>query len=121
MVGLFINTVPVRIRYEGKTSFYRLLSSVHEEAINAGPHHYFPLAEIQAGSALKQDLLDHIMIFENYPIARHLEAVMEEGPGGIALEQEITDVEFFEQANYDWRYCPGTGDNRCGIFRAGQL
>ncbi|NIM15215.1 MAG: amino acid adenylation domain-containing protein [Candidatus Aminicenantes bacterium] len=105
MVGLFINTVPVRIRCEGKTSFYQLLSSVQKEAINSDPHHYLPLAEIQAGSALKQDLLDHIMIFENYPIARQLDAKMEEDQSSSALELEITDVEFFEQTNYD--FCLG--------------
>ncbi|UCH95917.1 MAG: amino acid adenylation domain-containing protein, partial [Candidatus Aminicenantes bacterium] len=39
MVGLFINTIPVRICFEEKMKFYRLLQKVQEEALASEPYH----------------------------------------------------------------------------------
>jgi amino acid adenylation domain-containing protein/non-ribosomal peptide synthase protein (TIGR01720 family)/FkbM family methyltransferase len=103
MVGLFINTVPVRIRYEKGTPFNELLQQVQKAAIDSEPHHYYPLAEIQSGSVLKQNLLDHILVFENYPISEKLDRIMD---GGNELNKrvklEISSIEMFEQTNYDF-------------------
>jgi hypothetical protein len=46
MVGLFINTIPVRIRFEEKMKFYRLLQLIQKEALAGEPYHYHQLAEI---------------------------------------------------------------------------
>ncbi|MCP4150135.1 MAG: AMP-binding protein, partial [bacterium] len=68
MVGCFINTVPIRIRYDEDTRFSQLLQGVQQNTAESEPYHYYTLAEIQAQSALKRDLIDHIMAFENYLI-----------------------------------------------------
>lgn len=70
MVGLFINTVPVRIRYNGNTIFNQLLKDVQKAAIECEPHHYYPLTEIQAESPLKNELFNHFLDFTNYPRAK---------------------------------------------------
>jgi hypothetical protein len=64
MVGLFINTIPVRIRYEESMNFNRLVqkSGNKPSQVVSLPS----LAEIQAYTPLKQNLTN-IMIFENYP------------------------------------------------------
>ncbi len=90
IVGLFINTIPVRIQYDKNTQFDALLEQVQKEALKSESHHYYPLAEIQAASELKQKLIDHIIIFENYPIGEQIEK----------LPLNISQVEVFEQTNY---------------------
>jgi iturin family lipopeptide synthetase B len=111
IVGLFINTIPVRIRFEEKMKFHYLLQKVQEEALASEPHHYHPLAEIQAETILKHGLLDHIFVFENYPIAQQIE-----GYGDIAGKHKrssgtsgntgpvltISNIDIFEQTNYDF-------------------
>lgn len=94
MVGLFINTLPVRVKRSAHTTFPELLESLFKAALAADRFSFLPLSEIQAQSPLKQNLLDHIIIFENFPVAA---AVQEEVSEGIA----IYDAEVFEQTNYD--------------------
>lgn len=68
MMGLFINTLPVRLRYEAGESFAGLLKNMQKNAVDAESHHYLPLAEIQAASAHRQPLFDHILLFQNFPV-----------------------------------------------------
>jgi amino acid adenylation domain-containing protein len=72
MVGLFINTVPVRINGD-QLSFMELINNLQELTSFSRRHEYYSLYEIQANSILKQDLIDHIIAFENYPIDKELE------------------------------------------------
>jgi len=88
MVGLFINTIPVRVHYERTAKFRDLLRAIQGKALDSEPHHYYPLVEIQAQCFLKQNLLDHIIVFENYPEVSH--------------ETALSDLEIFQQTNYDF-------------------
>jgi amino acid adenylation domain-containing protein/non-ribosomal peptide synthase protein (TIGR01720 family) len=99
MVGLFINTVPVRVRYHRSTTFNRLIQRLQEEALDSEPHHHYPLANIQSETSLKQKLLDHILVFENYPINRQIEETTDKNKKELALE--ILNVDTVEQTNYD--------------------
>ncbi|NJD01334.1 MAG: amino acid adenylation domain-containing protein [Ruminiclostridium sp.] len=92
MVGLFINTIPIRVQYSKDTRLNDLLKQVQESAINSEKYQYIDLAEIQA--ITKQNIINHILVFENYPIA---DAINEIGDDGFKIEK--TDV--FEQTNYD--------------------
>ena len=67
MLGLFINTVPRRIRFDDSMTIAQLLRRVQDEHIEGEVHHYFPLADIQALTPLKQNLFDHIVSFDSYP------------------------------------------------------
>lgn len=87
MVGLFINAVPVRVRLEVTDdgmenttrwgSFSELCGKVHGEAVEAKSFEYLPLAEVQALSSLKGELLDHLLVFENQPMQEQLEGLMQ--------------------------------------------
>jgi len=87
MVGLFINNVPVRIRFDENTRFWDLVKKVQQEVLESKPHHYYSLAEIQASSMLKQDLFDHVLVFENFP--------------SINRPFELESVQQHEYSNYD--------------------
>jgi len=69
MIGIFINTVPQRIRYTDLTTFSELLQSTQQSFIEGEPHHHLNLAEIQHESELGTNLIDHLVVFENYPIS----------------------------------------------------
>lgn len=75
MVGAFLNTIPVRIRHTEGTPFNRLLQIVQKEALDSEPYHYSSLAEVQNLSSLKQNLMDHILVFENYPITQQIDGI----------------------------------------------
>jgi amino acid adenylation domain-containing protein/non-ribosomal peptide synthase protein (TIGR01720 family) len=100
MVGLFINTIPVRVRPEADKTLSQLIREQQEKDIKSQPHHYYPLVEIQAESPLKHRLLDHIVAFENYPLAEHVTEAAAAGKNSEKLE--VTNVGVYEQDNYDF-------------------
>lgn len=67
MVGLFINAIPVRVRFDGRETAADLLQRQQQHALASEPFHYLPLAEIQAAQG-EGDLFDHMLIFESYPL-----------------------------------------------------
>ncbi|MCP5051737.1 MAG: AMP-binding protein, partial [bacterium] len=106
---LFINTIPVRIRFEARTPIGELLQTVHEDAVNSETYHHYPLANIQAESVLKQNLLDHLFIFENFPIAEKLDGLVNPGKSGKeeikeekSLQVGVSNFEMVEQNEYDF-------------------
>ncbi|HLP48742.1 MAG TPA: amino acid adenylation domain-containing protein [Candidatus Kapabacteria bacterium] len=110
MLGLFINTIPVRIRFESGMKLNTLLREIQEEALASEPHHYHPLAEIQSRSILRQNLIDHLFIFENYPIKEQLEISESGKKQNRSLSFKLTDVSVFEQTNYDFNVVLGGSD-----------
>ncbi|MFP3636687.1 amino acid adenylation domain-containing protein [Bacillus sp. SIMBA_033] len=68
MVGLFINTIPTRIQAGEHQSFREVLQRVQEGAIESQAYSYLNLSDVQSLSELKRDLIDHVMIFENYAL-----------------------------------------------------
>ncbi|MFC5856473.1 condensation domain-containing protein, partial [Streptomyces chlorus] len=67
MVGLFINTVPSRIRWEAAESLRSLISRVQEEQSRLIEHQYVGLADIQRWAG-HGELFDTAVVFENYPV-----------------------------------------------------
>lgn len=97
MVGLFINTIPVRITFNESDSIGDLLHKVQERAIDGESHHYGSLSEIQSSTELGMNLLDHIMIFENYPVDQEVMSAAQNDQG----TYEVTNISLFERTNYD--------------------
>ncbi len=98
MVGLFINTIPVRVTCNENDTFAELLKSIQQAAIKAEKFSYTSLAEIQANSQLKNSLINNIMIFENYPVNQIKDSV----EGSKKSEFVIHKIDIFEQTNYDF-------------------
>jgi len=97
LVGLFINTLPVRIKTGKDEKFSALLKRVNSELLENLSYSYVPLAEIQSVSSLKYELLNHILIFENFPIARIIDDLNKNNKED---SWTIKGVNAFEQTNY---------------------
>ncbi|MGP3979452.1 condensation domain-containing protein, partial [Streptomyces sp. 8N114] len=69
MVGLFINTLPVRVRYDAGDTLADVLQRTQEHQAGLLDHHYLGLAEIQQSTGLSS-LFDTLVVFESYPIDR---------------------------------------------------
>ncbi|WP_411574633.1 non-ribosomal peptide synthetase [Streptomyces fradiae] len=94
MVGMFINTVPVRARIEPGTPAEEWLAGYAASRHPVLEHQHTPLTEVQrwAGVERGAQLFDTVVVFENYPDAS--EAVL----GGGALR--TTDVHYETRTNY---------------------
>ncbi len=67
MVGLFINTVPVRVRFDAAESVREVLTRTQGEQADLLDHHYIGLAEIQSAAGVG-GLFDSLVVFESYPV-----------------------------------------------------
>ncbi|MEU9456740.1 amino acid adenylation domain-containing protein [Streptomyces sp. NPDC048277] len=69
MVGLFINTVPVRVRVDAGRETGAWLRDLQEAAAESRGHEHAALADIRRWSELPPtgQLFDSIVVFENYP------------------------------------------------------
>lgn len=103
MVGLFINVVPTRVRLSHDMSFKTLISQMQQQAAQSEVHQYVPIYDIQADVA-QQNLIDHIVVFENYPR-------LEVGDGRTGQELGISfgELNIFEQTNYDLNFIASPG------------
>ncbi|MEU4213054.1 amino acid adenylation domain-containing protein [Streptomyces sp. NPDC026206] len=67
MVGLFINTLPVRVRAEREDTLLDLLGRLQDQQLDLLPHKYLGLADIQRRAGLGE-LFDTATVFENFPV-----------------------------------------------------
>lgn len=66
MLGLFINTIPIRVELKSGESVVELLKRLQEQALKSMEYSYCPLAEIQKRSDLGSELIQSVFAFENY-------------------------------------------------------
>ncbi|WP_191559493.1 condensation domain-containing protein [Metabacillus idriensis] len=70
MVGLLMNTVPVRIRLDRSTKVIDLLLDVHHSTKSRQPYETVPLVDIQTVTNQNPTmvLFDTLLVIENYPL-----------------------------------------------------
>lgn len=88
-VGLFINTIPVRVKTKEGMQIGELLEELQEQGIESSEHDHHSLADIQKQSDLGNELIQTLVAYENYYIR-------EETEEGLKLEVESAR----EQTNY---------------------
>lgn len=97
MVGLFINTVPVRIVASENDLLSEVLKNVQDGNAMGDKYHYISLADIQQLTPLNNQLISHLFVYENYPISEQVT-----GLGSEEALLPILNVGGFEQTNYDF-------------------
>jgi amino acid adenylation domain-containing protein/non-ribosomal peptide synthase protein (TIGR01720 family) len=70
MVGLFINTLPVRVRVPAGSTVASWLEGFQAQQVEMHQHEHTPLVTIQAASEARggRPLFDSVLVFENYPL-----------------------------------------------------
>ncbi|WP_379613591.1 amino acid adenylation domain-containing protein [Pseudonocardia sp. GCM10023141] len=91
MVGLFINTVPVRVRARADTTLRELLHRVQAEQAALLDHQHLGLTEITARTE-HVELFDSLLIFESYPIDGDGVTRAQEAGGLITTAVDIRDA-----------------------------
>ncbi|MEM7112064.1 MAG: amino acid adenylation domain-containing protein [Chloroflexota bacterium] len=95
MVGLFINTLPVRVAVDNEANVWIWLRGLQLEQQEREQYSYTPLVDIQQWSEVPSGtaLFESLLVFENYPMP---EEVDEEGTIRFAIEE----LELYERTNY---------------------
>ncbi|MBV9775316.1 MAG: amino acid adenylation domain-containing protein, partial [Gemmatimonadetes bacterium] len=70
MVGLFINTLPVRVRVEGEARVEGWLAALQRRQVTAREHEHTPLSQVQRWSEVPAGLplFESLVAFENHPV-----------------------------------------------------
>jgi amino acid adenylation domain-containing protein/non-ribosomal peptide synthase protein (TIGR01720 family) len=94
MLGIFINTLPVRVRLHPESTGAALLHGLQTAQAAQLPHAFAPLREVQGWSEVPrgQPLFEALLVIENYPVDESLRQD--------ALPFAIRDVRMLEQTNY---------------------
>lgn len=94
MIGLFINTLPVRARIDSSESLAHFFSRMRDEQLARDEYSFTPLVDIHACTDVptRHALFDSIVIFENYPVDSALDAQ--------AQALRIDEVEVHEQTGF---------------------
>ena len=69
LLGLFINSVPVRVRTASTDTVRQSLKILQEQAAQSASNDFCPLSDIQQQSGLGSSLYQSILAFENYPLS----------------------------------------------------
>jgi len=103
MVGIFINTLPVRVKVPSAEPVINWLKKIQGQQIDARQYEYSPLVDVQGWSEIPRGLplFESIFVFENYPIATSVK----ESNG----DMKVDDVRFFERNNYPLTVVAGSG------------
>lgn len=93
-VGMFINTVPMRVQIDAAHPVRELLATIQQQQTEQQPFELTPLATIRQQSKVpaSASLFDSIIVFENYP--------MEQALAPYADILAISDISISEQTNY---------------------
>ncbi|MEU9136993.1 amino acid adenylation domain-containing protein [Streptomyces sp. NPDC048404] len=69
MVGMFINTLPVRVTHAPGDTVGEVLERLQRRQAGLAEHHHHGLAEIQKSAGVRS-LFDTLVVFESYPVDR---------------------------------------------------
>ncbi len=94
MVGLFINTLPVRVTFDKSTTVIDMLNRLQQEQAQVRQFEYSALVDIQGVSEVPRDqpLFNSLLVYENYPVDETMKQQKS--------ELSVDDVAVFERSNY---------------------
>src|SRR5262249_34496289 len=94
IIGLFINTLPVRVRVVGEEPLLPWLKRLQAQVSDLRQYEYSPLVQIQGWSELQtgSPLFQSLLVFENYSVIRDTENKYQ--------SVQLGDVSFVERNNY---------------------
>ncbi|WP_341829851.1 amino acid adenylation domain-containing protein [Tahibacter aquaticus] len=102
MVGLFINTIPVKVEFDGRRSVAESLRTLQQDFQRSNDYGFLSLVDMQRQSALRSgvSLFDSLLVFENYPLDAMTEAADAASGGAAAARLRIERSSSNEQTSY---------------------
>ncbi|MBN1481966.1 amino acid adenylation domain-containing protein [candidate division KSB1 bacterium] len=104
MVGLFINTLPIRVWVDDQKTGLTFLQDVQKLAVEMRDYEYTPLVDIHGWSRVPRNmpLFNSIVVFENYPV-------------DASMQNQVTSLQFsdfhtIERVNYPMSLVAGFSD-----------
>jgi non-ribosomal peptide synthetase component F len=100
MVGLFVNTLPMRIRLHATGPLASWLEEIQQQQLEMQKYQYSPLADVQQWSELPRGeaLFESIFAFGNFPT-----------PNMLLRGEEVVLDSSFEKTNYPLTLMVGPG------------
>ncbi|MFE7718054.1 amino acid adenylation domain-containing protein [Nocardia rhizosphaerihabitans] len=95
MVGLFVNTVPVRIRLDHRETLAQLLRRIQTEQASLLDHQHLGLAQIQRAAG-PGAMFDTVTVLESYPVDR----------AGLSAETDIAGMRVLDVHGRDAAHYP---------------
>ncbi|MDF5721897.1 MAG: amino acid adenylation domain-containing protein [Rhizonema sp. PD37] len=94
MVGLFINTLPLRVRLDSTLTVADWLQEIQQRHLQMREYEYSKLTDIHQviGFPPGEPLFESILVFENYPIDQSLKTQSQ--------NLQVDNVQFYERTNY---------------------
>ncbi|MEW9701478.1 amino acid adenylation domain-containing protein [Paenibacillus sp. SI8] len=94
MVGLFINTLPMRVNIPQQSEMLTWLKDIQSCYMELQQYEYSPLVEVQKWSEAPKDqpLFESVLVYENYPMDPLLQ--------GSLRDLKVEVARFSEQTNY---------------------
>jgi amino acid adenylation domain-containing protein len=100
MVGLFINTVPVRVKVHRDYKFSQLLKNIQEDSTAAKSYEYLSFTEILAKCQLKENIIDNLMTFQNFVLMEQFKNIFNTQENTAPASRVETSL--FHQSNYNF-------------------
>lgn len=122
-IGLFINTLPVRVRLQEDRAFFTQARELQEAFRTCESHGYVPLSAIEEAAGLGgRGLVNHVLVFENYAGG----TVVGGGAGGgpeRKTDFRVADANTAERTNFDFNLVivPGPQLKVLVSFNAGAI
>ena len=100
MVGMFINTIPIRVNFDSSKTNLNNISDIQDLMISQIQHHELSFSEILHESALGKSTLDHVLVFENFPVFdSEIKSFISKS--GFDLSLHKSSIQTFNQSNYN--------------------
>ncbi|BBB56342.1 non-ribosomal peptide synthetase [Candidatus Megaera polyxenophila] len=106
MVGLFINTLPLRVQFE-ENNIISFLKKLQNDTQKINDYTYTQLADIQKWSGIGGDLFNLTFAFENYPFDEN----------DISLDFQIKRIKSIEKTEYPLTIMAGTSKQTNIVFK----
>jgi amino acid adenylation domain-containing protein len=105
IVGLFINTLPVRAQASADARVVSWLRQLQQQQFEARQYEYVSLAQVQAWSEVprRRPLFESLLVFENYPVDQF---VLEKS-GGLG----VAEIQSYSFSNYPLELLVAPGSN----------
>ncbi len=104
MMGIFINTLPVRAKFPSSISVMTFLKNLQDQQLEMRQYEYSSLTAVHGWSEIPGDLplFNSILVFENYPV----KTAMRQAEASLTVK----DIDFAEQTNYPVTVVAGLSD-----------